>query len=79
MSVKYLLRNKDGELRCAVGRDMCRTLIRRYLGEWEDDQNGQSLYVFKERAAYGNADITICIFPGDYINVEDINVEDSYR
>ncbi|WYV99416.1 hypothetical protein NoPa_00077 [Pseudomonas phage vB_PpuM-NoPa] len=71
MSTKLELRDKNGILRCLVGKDMTRTLIRRYLGEWKDNSKGESCYHFKEKAVYGNHDIGIAIFPGDFINVED--------
>lgn len=71
MSTKLPLRSKEGTLRCMVGQDMTRTLIRRYLGEWKDNSQGESCYHFKEKGMYGNHDIGIAIFPGDYINVED--------
>lgn len=71
MSANLSLRNKDGILRCLVSRDMARQLISRYFGEWKDNDRGQSCYHFREQAIYGNVDIAIAIFPGDYINVED--------
>lgn len=71
MGIMLTLRNSQGHAQCVVSRQMARQLISRYMGEWKDNSEGQSLYIFREAATYGNNDIGILIFPGSYINVED--------
>lgn len=65
----HILRNKNGVATCMVSRSMARNLISRYMGEWKDNTKGESMYVFRETATYGNTDIGILIFSGHYINV----------
>lgn len=64
----YNIRNRDGYLCSRVSPSMARTLTKMYMGEWKE-VNGESRYVFKDTASYGNADIAIVIYPGTYLEV----------
>lgn len=70
MTLKYNIRNKEGHLKSAVSPEIARRLVRQYMGEWTI-KHGESVYEFKERICFGNADIGIWIFPGSYLVMEE--------
>jgi len=65
----YNIRNKEGYLTAMVSPMIMRRMVRMYVGEWSEVK-GVQRYTFKERAAFGDGEISVVIFAGSYIDME---------